>query len=534
MSFLENFLSNHTVRKDPASKQCVEVNKWDQQTQDQILDQVKDYVIAAQELGDKVDTGWEAMSDTLMAMFKAAPKLRDSKAVRPSYLINLKVVEEMFKLKEFDQARRYSVGDPVATGLAAAAMEPELEILFDKMKKAQSQASAIEGMLSSIDEYSDEIDDLIERAKESPEDPSQNYQEQIELIEAMVEALKLQVESGTEALELEIDNQVPNIKESLTKSLEGINEDNEALEAFSSWGLSAGSIKRMSPRSRLELAEKLKTRNFKKMAEIIGRMQNVAFSEHLSQSDYAVDEVYELERGNDLGKVIPTELLALNDDILIYDWLHRFVERSLVQYSLIGKDSVVRGGILALLDSSSSMSGERAIWAKAIALALLKIAKIQKRPFDAIEFSGPGNLIQYNFDTSSDELKLIVSREGKSVSYSGAEAIIAFAEGGLSGGTCFMTPLSKALDVMSDDFNKNGGTSADIVFLTDGQAGISSAFLQKFKNEQERLGFQVFGIAVGGSTSSEPIGTLCDGKVTSLKNLTDENDLRPIFNAIGG
>lgn len=498
------------------------------------MDQVKDYLIAAQELSGKVDTGWEAMSDTLMAMFKASPKLRDSDQVRPSYLINLKVMEEMFKLKEFDQARRYSIGDPVATGLAAAAMEPELEILFDKMKKAQSQASTIEDLLVRVEEYSDDIDTLLKQAQESSDDDPQNYQEQIDLIEQMVENLKNQIEDNTQALESEIENQIPNIKESLSKSLDGINQDNEALNSFSSWGLSPGSIKRMSPKARLELAKKLNSRNFKRMAEIIGRMQNVAFSEHLSRSDYAADEVYELERGNDLGKVIPTELLALNDDILIYDWLHRFVERSLIQYSLIGQDSVVRGGILALLDSSSSMSGDRAIWAKAIALALLKIAKIQKRPFSAIEFAGPGNIIVYKFDTSSNDMKLVVSREGKSKIFVGADAVIEFAEGGLSGGTCFMTPLSKSLDIMIEDFNLNGGTSADIVFLTDGQAGISPQFLKKFKIEQERLGFQVFGIAVGGSTNSEPIGTLCDGKVTNLHDLTNENDLRPIFNAIGG
>jgi len=158
LSFLEDFLSNQSVRKNPAAKSCIEGNKWDQQTQAQIMDQVKDYLIAAQELSGKVDTGWEAMSDTLMAMFKASPKLRDSDQVRPSYLINLKVMEEMFKLKEFDQARRYSIGDPVATGLAAAAMEPELEILFDKMKKAQSQASTIEDLLVRVEEYSDDID----------------------------------------------------------------------------------------------------------------------------------------------------------------------------------------------------------------------------------------------------------------------------------------------------------------------------------------------------------------------------------------
>jgi uncharacterized protein with von Willebrand factor type A (vWA) domain len=536
MAFMDDFLSSRQVRKDPSTKYSVQSNKWDRQTKDEVEEQVKDYIIATQRLTSHVDTGYEAMSDTLLSLFKAAPKLRDPKEMRPSYLINHAVMNEMHKLKEMDEARRSSVGDPVATGLAAATLEPELEILFDKMKKAQKQAEQIEQMLQSAEAYADELESVMARMAESDsvegEEPV-DWQEQAARIEEALEQLRQQIQSGQDELQSELETQAPMIKQALEGALSEINADNEALGQFDSWGLAPGSVRRLNPKPRLELARKLRSRQFKRMAEVIGRMQSIAFTAQTQRADYAMEEVYELEQGADLARLVPTELLALNDDILVYDFLHRFAERSLTQYALQGEETVNRGGIITLMDSSSSMHGDRVCWSKAISLALLKIAKMQKRPFTAIEFAGPGEYIEFRFDTTGDELVLERRYHGSSRFSYGADAIIAFAEDGLGGGTCFMTPFGRALDLMDAEHSATGSVKADIVFLTDGQAGVSQDFLKRFKSEQERLGFQVFGIAIGGSTDSEPINTLCDGNVADFKRLVKEDDMRPIFAAVG-
>ncbi len=67
-------------------------------------------------------------------------------------------------------------------------------------------------------------------------------------------------------------------------------------------------------------------------------------------------------------------MLALSDEILELDWMRRFSEQNLLQYDLRGTEPTQRGGILIAEDGSGSMAGEREIWAKAIGLALLKIA----------------------------------------------------------------------------------------------------------------------------------------------------------------
>jgi uncharacterized protein with von Willebrand factor type A (vWA) domain len=536
MGFLESFLNNRQVRKDPSTKYCVDSNKWDRQTKEEIEEQVKDYVLATNRLTDKVDTGYEAMSDTLLTLFKAAPKLRDPKEIRPSYLVNHRVMQEMFEVKELQDARRNSVGDPVATGLAAATLEPELEIIFDKLEKAREDAQRIEQMLEQLEAQAEDLESVMQLANADTEETegSTDWQEQAAQIEEAMEALKQQIEAAQSGLEQELDGQSHMIKESLEEALGDMNKSNSALQDFDSWGLTPGSLKKMNAKSRMELASKLRTPQFKRMAEVIGRMQRIAFTAQTQKADYAMEEVYELESGNDLARLVPTELLALNNDLLVYDFLHRFVERSLTQYALEGEETVNRGGIIALLDSSSSMTGDRLCWSKAIALALLKIAKMQGRPFHAIEFSSPGLFVSYDFDTTQDELMLRVTHKNTERFHYGADAIIAFAEGGLTGGTCFMTPFGEALDLMDAEFSATGATKADIIFLTDGQAGVSQQFLERFKQEQERMGFKVFGIAIGADPESEPMNTLCDSNVITLKRLTNERDMRPLFSSVGG
>lgn len=539
MGYMDDFLSDRQTRKDPAKKYAIEFNRWDLATRKEIESQVRDYMIATNRLTESVETGYEAMSDTLMGLFKAAPMLRDGHDMRPSYLINHAVMEEALNLREMDDARQFSVGDPVATGLSAAELEPELEILFDKMEKAREQAAGIEQMLQQMEQGMDDLDDIMEQLEalgESSEEREQakNWQEQKERIEEQLEQLRQQIEDDSTDLMDQIDMHRPFMKDALEKGLGEAKDSNEVLSKMDSWGLSPGSLRRMDPRPRMQLAQKLKTEKFRRVTEIIGRMQNVATTAQTQRAEYAVEEVYDIEQGADLRRLIPTELLALGHPILRWDFLHRFVEQSLLQYALHGNETVNRGGILSLTDSSSSMHGERHIWSKAISLALLKIAKTQRRKFTAIEFAGPGLYVEYHFDTSRDELMLRRRTGKKDEFFYGLEAIVTFAEDAMGGGTCFMTPFSRALDLMRDEHSTTGATESDIVFLTDGQAGVSEDWFRDFKEEQERLGFKVFGVVIGGHVEDEPINSICDGHVTTIQSLTNENDMRPVFGAVGG
>jgi len=512
-------------KKDRRTKQSIKYDRWDLQVADQIRNEVKDYVIAEQDLSKVTPTGIEAMNDTLFALYKARPELEDKGNVRPSHAVNRAVMEELMKLAEYDKNRPVSIGDPIGTGLACASIEPHLEVLFDKLDQAQKLAQDLDALVSSYTDLQLSMDELMENPEGSSDD-AQDLQKQIDMLKDQI----LQAESD---LDTEINSQQDVISKHLKDAMKNLSDSNSALDKIESWGLNPGGIRKMSPESRLELAKKLRTEKFQKMADIFGRMQSIAVYEQTHKVDYAPEEIYELEQGADLHRVVPVDMLNLSDDVLVYEWLHRFVERNLIQYSLRGDDSVVKGGVVLLEDGSSSMSGTREIWAKGIGLALLKIASIQHRPFNVVNFAGPGAYVRWDFDTSKDILKSVkTASSGKQENYEGLEAVIDYAETNLYGGTNFETPFAIALDILSGQNDAQGCVEGDIVFLTDGECGMAQNAISEFKSEQARLGFNVYGIAIQTSPNSEPMYTMCDGNVIGLKQLTDLNDVRPLFGKI--
>ena len=231
--------------------------------------------------------------------------------------------------------------------------------------------------------------------------------------------------------------------------------------------------------------------------------------------------------------MLSAELLYLDDDIMILDFFRRYFEQSLSVYSLKGEEKVQKGGIAILEDGSGSMSGRNEIWAKAIGLALLKIAMLQKRPFYAIHFGGTNEYTTFDYDTSGQTLKVTVQhRNTKPVEYSGIEAVMAYAELFFGGGTEFSGPMGKVMDKFQEDFETKGAVDADVVFLTDGMCGVSDDFMKKFKKEQARLGVRFFGINIGGSVTDQPLAEICDNRVIVPANLQDASDVRSLFGVI--
>jgi len=530
MSYLDRYKNNKN--KDKRKKQSIKYDRWDLQTAKQIRDEVRDYLIAEQELGSKVQTGIEAMNDALFALYKANPEMEDSKDIRPSFKVNHTVIEELMKLSNFQKNRDISIGDPIGTGLACAAMEPELEVLFDKLSEAQKIANDLESLVSEYEELQKSVEEILDETGDDDSEPAKNFQEDVDKINEAMDKLADQISKLEDELNKELSDKQPTINKHLKDAVDNLSSNTEALQQLESWGLQPGGVRKMSAEARIALSKKMKSEKFKQMAEIFGKMQSMAIHEHLHKTDQGSEEIYELEQGAELHRVIPIDMLMLNDEVLVYDWLRKFVERSLVQYSLRGQDSVNKGGIIILEDGSSSMIGTREVWAKGIGLALLKIATIQKRPFSAVNFSGPGTYVHWEFDTSGSILKSVKTYRGNEESFEGIEAVIDYAETSMNGGTNFETPFSVGLDILEYQYQTTGCVNGDIVFLTDGECGMSKDFIKSFKIDQERLGFKVFGIAIQTNPQSEPMNTMCDGNVIGLKQLSDVNDIRPLFSKL--
>ena len=87
------------------------------------------------------------------------------------------------------------------------------------------------------------------------------------------------------------------------------------------------------------------------------------------------------------------------------------------------------------------------------------------------------------------------------------------------GGTNFEEPLGKALEILGGSKFRRG----DIVFITDGEAGVGDGWLEGFRREQAKLGFKVYSILIdlSGRESPETLSLFSD-KVTSVTQLTSD------------
>ena len=220
----------------------------------------------------------------------------------------------------------------------------------------------------------------------------------------------------------------------------------------------------------------------------------------------ANEELYSVEQGGALEHLLPQELVALRHPLRRRDFQRRLLENELLQYSLRGMEEKRKGPVVVCLDGSSSMSGDKELWSKAVTLTLLELTRRQRRPFRSIGFSSR--------DTALHVLDL-TTRRGAEVE---PDKLMDLAEHFPGGGTDFEKPLDAALECLKKSRYKKG----DIVFITDGECQVSAEWSERFLREKERLSFSLFSILIDvGSSSAGALKEFSD-RITSISQLTNE------------
>lgn len=270
---------------------------------------------------------------------------------------------------------------------------------------------------------------------------------------------------------------------------------------------------RMNAGERLELGRHLaKSRKLGELARMVGRMKQDARAIRHKTLERGVAEAYDIERGSDLGRMIPSELVAMHHPILAIDFRRRLLEADLLQYRLRDDEQKGKGPMIVCIDVSSSMQGDKELWAKAVGLTLMDIARRGRRLFRAVMFSSG--------DTSLKVLDL--NRERR---YQPELAkVIEMAEYFPGGGTDFQQPLDAAVALLEERKLKRG----DIVIITDGESQVAPEWLAHLKERKEALQFSIFGVLVDvGSSEMSSLRQFAD-RITSVKKLSD-SATRDIF-----
>ena len=279
------------------------------------------------------------------------------------------------------------------------------------------------------------------------------------------------------------------------------------------FSLEFGQGGRLAAGERLELGRRLaRNKKLGELARLVGRFKQDARALRRRTLDQGVAEAYDIERGSEIGRLIPAELIALHHPGLRADFRRRLLEGEVLQYRLREDEQKGKGPMIVCIDVSSSMQGDKELWAKAVSLTLMDIARRQRRLFRAVLFSsGPESLKVLDLNDRrryQPELKKVLE----------------MAEYFPGGGTDFQAPLDAAIQLLEDKKLKRG----DIVVITDGESQVAPEWLAQLRRRKDELKFSIFAVLVDvGSSDLSSLAQFSD-HVSSVKNLTLESS-REIF-----
>ncbi len=497
----------------PPRQHCwVESDGFDRNTFAALVDDTPSLRALMERGGSLVPHFGELVEDLFCVLYKLEPQWRSPADVAPAAAFNREVLAGLRDHPLLDSVRAESQLDEVKAGLGALLLgEHVLTLLREErlvprgdlldlwdlerrereLRRAGEELADVEGS-----EAGDETRDQAEQAARIAE--GQLRQKAARVAERMSE-----IPSRARAA-------VPAALGGLRRELA------EAADEAHGWGTGLGAGGRSSPGRQIELGRRLATNpKLRKLAALVGRMRSQAMALRRTSLERSSEEMFDVEMGRALDRLLPPELLALRHPALRRDLLRRLGEGQLLCYRLRGTDERGRGPMIVCLDGSSSMAGEKEIWSKAVALTLLEIARRQRRLFRFICFSSPDTPL-FTLDLNPRDHHLV--REDRALDV---------AEYFPGGGTDFETPLDAAVETLAAARYRRG----DVVLITDGECQVSPAWLERFRREKRRLDFALFSVLIDvGPSSTATLAALSD-RITSVSQLND-SAARDLFVAL--
>lgn len=212
----------------------------------------------------------------------------------------------------------------------------------------------------------------------------------------------------------------------------------------------------------------------KRVAKMAGRMHAALKGRAAKKVPGIPAEVYSVEQGSAVERLLPCEVGQLADETLGLAVLARIATRKAAQYAVRGTEKKSRGPLVLVLDESGSMHGHRNEWSKAAALAVARVAAEDNRPVVVVHMS------------TSVVDQVLSPRDPASV----LEMVQTF----LSGGTDIALGLRRAV-VQVGALQRGGKKGADIVLISDGVDGDDVAQGQAL-DDAEKLGAKLWTVSI--------------------------------------
>ncbi len=409
------------------------------------------------------------LQDLWATFYKADPTLQEPEKVDRQYQINRPFVERVLEDSATKEARVTTMLDELSAGVAATEagekMAEEIKTR-EELQQAMKQAKAAQNAASRGDEEG--ADEQMEQAQQKLQAAARDVRR----------AVRQAVQTGQEKAE-------------------------ELQQTLAGWGLEPDDLKRVPIGERLKLAETITSKgNLKKIADLVGRMRNLARAKQQQKIKKHRDEIHSITVGGELQHTLPVELASLRHPLRRLDFYRRFTEKQLLQYELSRQERLAKGPIVAAIDVSGSMHGARIEWAIASALALADTASRQKRHCHILFF-----------DTEvKQEFRFIPGERD-------VEKFVQMATVGTGGGTNYEPALTASVAVINSSQHYE---SADIVMVTDGLCHLPPEFQKYFTSWKEAQKVKGYAVLIG----NDPIAELekWNDKVWKISNLAEAGD----------
>ena len=459
------------MRKNNSTLSCNSIrhDAFDKVAYQEILSQSKELQSVSAQGTQILNTFVEMAADVFFALYKVKPELTPTSELATKYLLNHELMSKLMESQSYQELREYTQLDEFGAGLGSKAL---LENLLKQLEQN-----------GDLKEVSNQINAVVEKQAATPSD---------------------EVYQGVASLQSKLRQVVENATDKAVAEVEDVEQ------VISSWGLNQGEFTRLTYEKKLELLHVLRNQQkFKDMSKLVGRMRRLASVSRKAKLEHRV-ELHSITQGADINHVLPQELMALRRPLLKLDFYRRMMEKQLFQYDLNQKEYVGQGPIIALIDTSNSMAGNREHWSKAVALGLAEIAEKERRGFSyALFASRKAALITDEFQIgqrSPDKVIKLVSEF-------------------IGGGTNFEQPLQWAMDKLREStFSK-----ADIVMITDGECAVGSEFLKELQKVKEQKRCRIYSILIG--SNPKELNRWSD-VVWSITDLVDETTIQELFQKI--
>ncbi len=421
--------------------------------------------------GERIFNGYtNIIGDIWYAFYTSAPQLDQGKKER--YPTQYGLLSKLLQTEEFARWHTLTASDDLLAVLTAVAVGERLKELLSYNTEVQEALLKKQRALRSEERAKARLGHMNNLAAAGSQEEKRTELQrefvQKQLSYAMQD--KIQAERAIQEAFQNITGQ--QLQQILAETKQETKKTKQAL--FEIGTIDGKKSDQLPMSEQFQLVEHIQKHDtLKKIAEMTGKFKRIA-KKRMKVKHEVTMERKDVTLGQEVARLLPTEVANFIMPDSKRDFLRRYAEQQTFVFDTKGKNRKGRGPIIICMDESSSMTSIMEE-SKAFCLALLMIARRQKRDFAIIPFA-------------SDIGEILIFPKGRSSS----KDIITFSNHFLGGGTNYEKPLRASLEILGkSDFNE-----ADILFVTDGSSFLSSRFIEDFNIAKKKRKFECTSIVL--------------------------------------